>query len=116
MRKSGQLLVYVCAPYEAAQAANVRRAVVVGERIRVLGHLPYIPHLCHLWDLVMPHEQAFYVAMDADWIVRCDVMVVVDFDATFTPSRHVSEDIAVAANAGKPICYSLAQFEEDYGA
>lgn len=102
--------VYVCGPYEAEQAVNVRAAVAAAEQIVDAGHLPYVPHLYHLWDLVSCHSQAYYVAMDRAWLVQCDVMVVLDV----RQSTGVRGDVEAARQAGIPYMW-LSTFRAQFG-
>lgn len=70
---SSKPLVYLMGPYtKGGQAANVRKAVEMADVICALGGCPFIPHLCHLWELIYPHNYDFWLEYDLNWLKVCD--------------------------------------------
>lgn len=65
--------VYVAGPYEKGDIAiNVRHAVGVADELRDRGHVPFVPHLSHLWHLISSHSRSFWLDYDAEWLLECD--------------------------------------------
>jgi len=69
---SGKPLIYIMGPYsKGGQARNVRRAIEAAEVVCSLGGVPFIPHLCHFWDLLYPRTYEFWLDYDITWLERC---------------------------------------------
>ena len=67
--------VYIAGPYTSPDPVlNVRKALTAAEQIRDMGMVPFIPHLCHLWHLVSPHDHQYWMDYDLDWLQKCDVV------------------------------------------
>lgn len=68
--------VFIAGPYTLGDVAmNVRRACSCAEEVRRRGHLPFVPHLFHLWHLLSPHEYEYWTAMDDEWLAACDAII-----------------------------------------
>ena len=68
-------LVYVSGPYTKGNVNdNVRAAVQVGERLKEMELLPFIPHLYHLWDLISPHDYQYWMELCVDWVPKCQAV------------------------------------------
>lgn len=51
-------LVYIASPYSGGNTnRNVLEAMRVGMLILDTGHVPFVPHLCHFWDVSFPRGQ-----------------------------------------------------------
>ena len=60
-------------PYTAgSQARNVRKAIEMANVISELGGCPFVPHLCHFWELLYPHDYDFWMDYDIQWLEICD--------------------------------------------
>jgi len=69
------MYIFIAAPYERPDPCfNVRKAVLIAEELIKKGHVPFIPHLCHLWHLVSPHERKYYLDYDFKWLKNCDAL------------------------------------------
>ncbi len=68
--------VYIAGPYTLGHVViNVRNAILAGEEVIKLGHIPFIPHLNHLWHLVCPHDPDFWYEYDLLWIIHCNALI-----------------------------------------
>ena len=68
--------VYIAGPYAGGDSVlNVRSAVEAAEKIQAAGHVPFVPHLTHLWHLISPHEPGFWYKYDLAWLEVCDCLV-----------------------------------------
>jgi hypothetical protein len=76
MRREIAMIVYVAGPYSGGDiAVNTRNAILAGEEVVKKGHIPFIPHLTHLWHMVCPHEENFWYDYDLVWLAKCDAIL-----------------------------------------
>lgn len=98
--------IYIAAPYtKGDQSLNVRRAIIVAERIIAAGHIPFVPLLYHLWRLMSPHEYGYWMTLDLSWIEACDALVWLDGE-----SSGRDEEVAVAEELGKAVYTEVELF------
>jgi len=91
------LIIYVSSPYSLGdQIANVRFACEVGDNILAKGHIPFIPHLSHLWHFVSPKSYDEWLRIDKAFIPRCDALLRVggeskgaDMEVEFAKDNHI---------------------------
>jgi len=104
MKELGERLkVYVAGPYaQGDPVLNVRRAVLAGEEIVSLGHLPWIPHLNHLWHIIFPHEPDFWYEYDLQWLGSCDVLLRIPGN-----SPGADREVAFAERHGIKVVYDV---------
>ncbi len=70
------MLVFISGPYAKPDpVVNTRNAILAGEEVLKLGHIPFIPHLNHLWHLISPHNEDFWYAYDLIWLRKCDAIL-----------------------------------------
>lgn len=68
----GPRRIYIAGPYTQGDVAvNVRRAVDVGDQYLRHGFFPFIPHLCHFWHFVHPHEYQTWMDYTKAFLVSC---------------------------------------------
>jgi len=89
------LKVYIAGPYtgdsEQETLENVELAIFIAERLLLLGHQPFIPHLYHYWHEVYHHSYRQWMQLRLSWLKECDAMVCPPGD-----SREVDEEIQFA--------------------
>lgn len=74
--RDGQpVYLFLSGPYASDPVATVRETLRQAERLIAAGYHVYVPHLCHLWDLVSPHDPTYWLRMDIAWLGRCDALV-----------------------------------------
>jgi len=70
------MYIYVAGPLtKGPRPENIHNALKAGERIRNRGHIPFVPHLYELWDIVSPQDYEFWMEMDFKWLEKCDALV-----------------------------------------
>jgi hypothetical protein len=70
------VIIYVSAPYSLGNVTdNVRRACNAGDVILAKGHIPFIPHLSHLWHLISPKSYEEWLRIDMALLDMCDALV-----------------------------------------
>ena len=99
------LRIYVSGPLTTGGdvAANVRRAVLAGHELLAAGHLPFVPHLCHFADVVLPQPYERWMQFDLHWIEACHCVLRLEGD-----SRGADREVDRAKQLGIPVYYGLA--------
>lgn len=101
--------VYVAGPYTKGDVVlNVQVAIHAGEELIKAGHIPYIPHLTHLWHFVVPHPPEFWYEYDLYWLKKCDCLVRLPGE-----SKGADNEVIVAKESGLGIYDSVNQCIED---
>jgi hypothetical protein len=69
--------VYIAGPIDGSgrYVEFLRTALTVAEDLRLAGIVPYVPSLSFLWELVQPHHDNAWTAMNYEWLQRCDALV-----------------------------------------
>lgn len=70
-------LVYISSPYSIGdKERNVIDSLSVASVLRDSGKvIPFAPLLTHYWDLHFPAPYDTWLAMDLDWVRRCDALL-----------------------------------------
>jgi hypothetical protein len=100
--------IYVAGPYTKGDVVeNVQKAIVLGNNLRALGHLPFIPHLTMFWHFLIPHKIEYWYAYDMEWLEMCDAVFRL-------PGESVGADREVerAKELGKPVYYSFDELPD----
>lgn len=104
------LKIYVAGKYSAnteqERLDNTNKAIDMGVKLAQKGHIPFIPHLTHYFDM-RAVEQG--VSFDWDWYMDYDNVWLHDCDALFclSISKGVDIELSVARDMNIPIYYSL---------
>ena len=71
------LKVYIAAPLNGSGrvANNLRTIFVVASILRKKGYVPFIPHLYFFWDLMFPMPEEYWLDLDREWLLACDVLL-----------------------------------------
>jgi len=68
--------VYIAGPYTHPDpVVNTHNAIMAGDEVARLGHIPFIPHLNIQWHIVCPHDSDFWCEYDLKWLELCDVLL-----------------------------------------
>lgn len=95
--------IYIAGPYTKGDVAqNVRTAIIVGDRVSRLGHVPFIPHLTHFWHMVIPREYQFWLDQDMEWLKMCDAVLRLPGE-----SAGADKEVAYAEEHGMTVYYSV---------
>lgn len=100
-------VVYVAGPISGfepggSQFDNVREAVELGERLRLLGFAVIVPHLSALWHMIAPVPYEAWLAMDFAILERCDAVFRMP-----GASSGADREVAHAVAHGVPVFSSL---------
>lgn len=103
-----RLKVYVAGPYSKPNPNhNTNRAVLLGDQLWQMGYWPYVPHLSHFWDTLVPHPYEHWLEYDLVWLEACDV--VFRFSGE---SSGADKEVAHAEKLGIPVVYNLRELVE----
>lgn len=89
--------IYIAGPYSKHMVDGTRNAIYAAETLRKMGHLPFVPHLSLLWDLVCPSPYDEWIAYDLEWLDECDALLRLpgespgaDKEVEFALSRNIT--------------------------
>ena len=104
---SRKLKVYVAGPYSNGDVAqNVANAIKAGDELLEAGHIPFVPHLTHFWEMQHSHEWGEWLDYDIEWLKECDILLRLPGKST---GAEIEMQVALAH--GIPICYSVREVE-----
>lgn len=101
--------IYIAGAYTKGDVAvNVRDAIIAGDAVAELGHIPFIPHLSHFWHLVSPHNYDFWMEQDLVWLGECNALLRLEGESAGADiEEQYARDIL-----NIPIYYSIAEVPE----
>ena len=101
--------IYVAGPYSKGDiAVNVRKAIEAGDKLAELGHIPFVPHLTHLWHLVSPKPYDFWLKLDITILEQwAEALIRLPGE-----SKGADMEVARAKELGIPVYYSLDDLME----
>jgi len=68
--------IYVAGPYSQGNVnRNVAQAMAVGMRVMDAGHVPFVPHLSHFWDVTCPRDYETWMRWCLEWLRQCEALV-----------------------------------------
>jgi hypothetical protein len=103
--------VYVAGPLTTGNLyLNTNRAVQLGQQLRLLGFLPFVPHAMSLGELICPVEYEDAMAIDFRWIQRLDCLLRCPEE--WGPSKGADREVVYALSIGKPVFYSVEELIE----
>ena len=101
------MIIYVSSPYSKGdRLCNVRKSIVIGEAISMMGHTPFLPLLNHFWNAIYPHDAKFWIEHDCKWLPFCGAVFREDGD-----SIGADIEVAVARKLNIPIYHKLEDIE-----
>lgn len=102
------LLVYIAGPLtKGDRIENIRKAVLTAARVRDRGHLPFVPHIYDLWDLIDHHHYEYWMEMDLDWVRVSNIVLRLEGE-----SSGADREVALAKELGIPVFLGLQEFME----
>lgn len=99
-------LIYVAGPLsKGIVTANIRRAIVTGHELAVMGYGVFIPHLNCLWEIAVGgQDYEFWLDQDMQVLAHCDALFALDGES---PGRD--REVAYARANGIPIFTDFTQ-------
>lgn len=100
--------VYIAGPYSQGDVVvNIRNAIFAGDKVLDMGHMPFIPHLSHLWHTVSPKTYEEWMAIDIMWLGECHALLRLPGE-----SKGADREVQVAIACGIPVFYSLEELKQ----
>ncbi len=101
------MIIFVSAPYSKGDIVeNIRRACLAGDVILRKGHIPFIPHLFHLWHLISPKSYKVWLDIDLRFLGMCDALLRLPGD-----SKGADMEVAEAKKLYMIIYYHLEDIQ-----
>ena len=96
--------IYIAGPFTNGDVAqNVSNAMLVGDRLRLAGAVPIIPHLFHFVHMVSPHGYRYWMDWDLDLLSKCDVILRLP-----GASSGADEEVEIMQSWGRKVFYNEA--------
>lgn len=100
--------VFLSGPYTKPNPNhNVRNTLVFADKLVAYGFVPFVPHLSHLWDTVLPHPYEHWMSLCLSWVERCDALLRLSGD-----SSGADREVMHAKEHGIPVFFNLEQLLE----
>lgn len=97
--------IYVAGPFtKGDQIINIREAILMGDCLLRLGHIPYIPHLTGLWHMLSPHPVYEWYNYDNEWLRVCDALFRMHGE-----SGGADDEVMLMTHLGRPVYYNLSE-------
>lgn len=101
--------IYIASPYSHGDIAiNVRLSILAAEKIREKGHLPFVPLLSHLWQMISPHDVGYWMGMDKEWVLECDGVLRLPGE-----SEGADEEVRLAMQHGKKVYRAIREIPDE---
>lgn len=97
--------VYVAGPYTSDPGTNVHTAIKAAQRLLENGYYPFVPHLFHLWHMIIPGSSEQWIGLELEWLRSCHVLVRLPGD-----SSGADREVAEALRLGIPVYFSIDDF------
>ena len=103
------MMSYIAGPYSQGDVCeNVRKACFAGDAILKKGHIPFIPHLTHLWHLISPKPYKEWLRIDIEMMSICDAVLRLTGE-----SKGADSEVAEAQKLCMIIYYSLEDIPDE---
>jgi len=97
--------VYIASPYTVGnKEKNVWKSIEVAEELIEIGYVPFLPLLSHYWHIGSPHDYDYWMELDTDWLLKCDLVLRLPGEskgADQEVKRAIEERIAVVYSVDK---------------
>lgn len=99
--------IYIAAPYTSDPDFNVGAAIKVAETLIEKGYIPFVPHLCHIWDQISHHDYEYWMEYVMAWLKKCDAVLRV-------PGHSLGADreVELANELGKTVYFNLEELKQ----
>lgn len=103
--RGNSMRVYVAGPYTSEPGSNVHKAIKTAQRLVENGHTPFVPHLFHLWHMIVPGSYEQWIALDLEWLRTCKALVRLPGE-----SSGADREVAEALRLGITVYFSIDDF------
>ncbi len=97
--------IYIAGPYSKGDTAlNVRNAILAGDKLLEMGHIPFVPHLTHFWHYISPKPWDVWLKIDQDWLIVCDAILRLPGE-----SKGADQEMEIAMDLHMIVFYDLSE-------
>ncbi|MBT9176609.1 MAG: hypothetical protein DDT20_00929 [Firmicutes bacterium] len=101
-----KLKVYIAGPYTKGDVvANVRAAIMAGDKVFRAGYTPFIPHMNMIWHFLHPADAQQWYDWDLEWLPLCQALIRIPGD-----SLGADKEVIRAGELRIPVYYSVEHF------
>ena len=105
-------LVYIAGAYSASTYAGVERnikyAIYVGNEVAKIDNcVPFVPHLFHYWNALYPKSYEYWLNIDMEYLLKCDVVLRID-----NASSGADKECEYAIENDIPVVHGIDELEE----
>jgi hypothetical protein len=86
---------------------NVKAALLIAERLRERGFIPFVPHLFMFWHFRHEHPPSYWLEMDEVWLRCCHGMILRDGE-----SPGAMKEVIWANGAHIPITHTASNLSD----
>lgn len=98
--------IYIAGPYSIGNVRdNIRNAVRAADLVIEAGHVPFLPHLSHFWDLISPKDYEEWISYDLRWLEKCEALIRLPGE-----SRGADREVQRANELGLMVWYAMDEF------
>lgn len=102
--------VYIASPYSKGNAeANVNKQIRAFAALAKLGFAPMAPLLGHFVHRLHPIPYEAWMAMDLEWIPRCDILLRLPGE-----SAGADREVECALQHGVPVFFAVEDIQKAY--
>lgn len=102
--------VYIASPYTKGDVSeNVRLQMTTMNTLIEEGYSPFCPLLFHFQDLMFPQAYNKWIALSADWVLSCDVLLRLEGE-----SAGADGEVRLTTENNIPVVFSLTELYSMY--
>lgn len=116
------MIIYIAAPYtptpnsDETEESNAKSAMEIAYQVYRKGHIPFIPHLSHWWDIYLKQNNSLvdyddHIRIDLAILERCDAILIT---RGATTSNGVKIEKEFAETNGILIYWSVDDIPENF--
>jgi len=99
------LRVFIAGPLTVGDHdANVQAFIEAADRVVNTGHIPYVPALTHLWNLISWHPREFWLDYGIEWLATCTALLRLPGE-----SEGADREEVYARSMGIPIYHNVSE-------
>jgi hypothetical protein len=107
MAMSKSYRVYIGGPMTSSGSftGNVRDGIDAANQVLNAGHIPFLPHMTMVWELVYRRAYSDWMAWDLAWLAQCEAMIRLPGE-----SAGAEIEVTFCHQHGIPVFYSVEAF------
>jgi len=101
--------IYIASPLYSSGNINDNLKFVydVADQLILKGHIPYVAHLNHYWNIHSPHSEDYWLELDFKWIDVCDCVLRLG-----GYSVGAIKEVQYAVSKGIPVYFDIEALQQ----